>query len=358
MELTEILRRAIEAKTSDILFVAGLPVTCKVRGKLTRLEETGVLYPQHLVDYIDEMYKLADREKKTLEATGEDDFSFSVRELSRFRVNVLKQRGSLAAVIRIVSFELPDFRKMNVPENVMQFSSYTKGLILVSGPAGSGKTTTLACIIKAINDSREGHIITIEDPIEFLHRHSSSIVTQRELSIDTMSYDAALRAALRQAPDVILLGEMRDHETIKAVITAAETGHMIISTLHTVGAANTIERIIDIFPPGQQQQIRIQLAMVLQGIVSQQLLPTVDGGLVPAFEVMTANAAIGNLIREAKGHQIESIIYSSAGEGMITMDSSLFNLVQSGRVSAAEALSHSINRDQLEKRLRMAGLMK
>lgn len=356
MELAAILADAIKQEASDILLVSGLPVTCKSKGRLVR-QQGDTLYPGSISALIEEMYRHSKRSMTVLEETGEDDFSFAIPELSRFRVNTLRQRGSYAAVIRVVSFALPDYKQMMIPENVMSFAKCTKGLVLVSGPAGSGKTTTLACIIKAINDSRNDHIITIEDPIEFLHRHNKSVVTQRELSIDTQSYDAALRAALRQAPDVILLGEMRDYETIKAVVTAAETGHMIISTLHTVGASNTIERIIDTFPSGQQHQIRMQLSMVLQGIVSQQLVPTLDGGMVPAFEVMVANPAVSNMIREAKGHQIESIIYSSASEGMITMDSSLYNLVQQGKVSAREALAHGINREQLQKRLSMAGLM-
>lgn len=358
MDLHETLRRAVVQGTSDILFVSGVPVIYKNKGKLIRQDDTEALNPKNIKELIDNIYVEAQRDKHVLEQTGEDDFSFSVPELSRFRVNIMRQRGSLAAVIRVVSFELPDFQAMNIPKNVMSFASCTKGLVLVSGPAGSGKTTTLACIIKAINDSRNAHIITVEDPIEFLHRHNKSVVTQRELSIDTQSYDSALRAALRQAPDVILLGEMRDHETIKAVITAAETGHMIISTLHTVGAANTIERIIDSFAPEQQQQIRIQLSMVLEGVISQQLVPAKNGGMIPVFEVMAANAAICNMIREAKGHQIDSVIYSSASEGMITMDNSLFGLVQQGLVDPNEALVYSINRDQLQKRLTMSGLLR
>ncbi len=355
IDIQEMLRRAVEAKASDILVVAGLPITFKLGGRLQRQDDWGPVFPDGTAEIIMKMYELASRQTAILDKTGEDDFSFSVKGLSRFRVNTLKQRGSLAAVVRIVSFDLPSYKDLGIPENVMNLSKCSKGLILVSGQAGSGKTTTLACIIDAINKSRNAHIITIEDPIEYLHRHNQSVVTQRELSIDTQNYDTALRAALRQAPDVILLGEMRDHDTIRSVITAAETGHMILSTLHTVGAANTIERIIDIFPPGQQQQIRVQLALVLQGIASQQLVKGVDGHMVPAFEVMTANAAISNMIRESKGHQIESVIYSSSAEGMITMDTSLFNLVRDGRVSAQEALNASLNREQLSKRLMAAG---
>ncbi|MCL1849695.1 MAG: Flp pilus assembly complex ATPase component TadA, partial [Clostridiales bacterium] len=207
------------------------------------------------------------------------------------------------------------------------------------------------CLINAINQERSAHIITIEDPIEFLHRHNKSVVTQRELPSDTKSYEAALRAVLRQAPDVILLGEMRDHETIKTAITAAETGHLLISTLHTIGASNTIDRIIDSFPPGQQEQIRVQLGMVLQGVVSQQLVPAKDGGVIPAFEVMKVNNAISNLIRESKAHQIDSVIFSSASEGMISMDSYLLNLVREDKITPETAIAFTQNRDQMEKRL-------
>ena len=222
-------------------------------------------------------------------------------------------------------------------------------------PAGSGKTTTLACIVDAVNSSRNRHIITIEDPIEYLHQHKKSVVTQRELFTDTCSYDAALRAALREAPDIILVGEMRDADTIRAAVTAAETGHLVISTLHTVGASNTIDRIVDSFPPEQQGQIRVQLSMVLEGVVSQQLVTTVEGELTPAFEVMSVNSAVRNMIREAKTHQIDNVIAQSAAEGMGTMDQSLLDLVRKGRISREEALRHSVNSDWLHRRLSAAG---
>jgi twitching motility protein PilT len=356
MEIKEILTRAVEQKVSDVIIIAGLPVSFKTSGKITH-DEGSRLLPADTQTLIGEIYALAgDRKMAGLLEQGDDDFSFSLPQLSRFRVNALKQRGSLGAVIRVVSFDLPDRHKLHIPDAVMRFAAYTKGMVLVTGPAGCGKSTTLACLIDAINHQRNAHIITIEDPIEFLHRHGQSVVTQRELASDTGSYEAALRAALRQAPDVILLGEMRDYETIKAAITAAETGHLLISTLHTVGAVNTIDRIIDSFPSGQQQQIRVQLGMVLQGVISQQLIPTPQGDALPAFEIMIANNAIRNLIRETKAHQIESVIYSSSAEGMITMDTYLFNMVKEGLVAPPEAVRYSSNSEQMQKRLAGAGL--
>ena len=253
--------------------------------------------------------------------------------------------------MRVVSFVLPDRHALGIPDNVMAFANATHGLVLITGPAGSGKTTTLACLVDAVNTTREAHVITIEDPLEYLHQHKKSVVTQRELYTDTQSYEAALRAALREAPDIILLGEMRDAETIKAAVTAAETGHLVISTLHTIGAANTVDRIVDSFPPAQQQQIRTQLSQALEGVVSQQLLPGVDGGLCPAFEVMSVTPAVRNMIRESKAFQLESVISTSAALGMITMDQSILDLFKAGRISRETALRHASDPDRLERRL-------
>lgn len=282
---------------------------------------------------------------------GDDDFSFAVPGVARFRANVFRQRNSLAAVIRVVHFELPDPEELHLPRTIIDVARMTKGLVLVTGPAGSGKSTTLACVIDEINKTRNAHVITLEDPIEYLHRHKKSVVTQREIGTDTDSYVSGLRASLRQAPDVILLGEMRDFETIKTAMTAAETGHLVISTLHTVGAANTIDRIIDSFPPDQQQQIRIQISMVMQAVISQQLIPTTDGKEIPAFEIMFLNNAIRNMIREAKIHQIDSVISTAQEEGMITMDASLIQLYKSGRISRENAVIYSSNSELMEKKL-------
>lgn len=258
----------------------------------------------------------------------------------------------MAAVIRIITFELPDPRALGIPEAVISLGSLPRGLVLVTGPAGSGKSTTLACIIDAINQTQEKHIITMEDPLEYLHRHKKSIVSQREISSDTESYVTALRASLRQSPDVILLGEMRDFETISIAMTAAETGHLVLSTLHTPGAASTIDRIIDVFPPGQQRQIAVQLSTTLQAVVSQQLLQAADGSArTAAFELMTMTPAIRNMIRENKIPQIDGMIYSASSDTMFSMDTSLAALCRSGRITREEALSHASNPEMLKKKL-------
>ena len=270
--------------------------------------------------------------------------------LSRFRVSAYKQRGSLSAVIRVISFRMPDPEAFSIPKTIIDLGNQAKGMVLVTGPAGSGKSTTLACIIDAINRNRASHIITLEDPIEYLHRHVRSIVSQREIDVDTESYVTALRAALRQSPDVILLGEMRDYETISVAMTAAETGHLLFSTLHTIGAASTINRIMDVFPAEQQHQISVQLSSVLSAVVSQQLLPTKDGTVVPAFEILIVTPAIRNMIREKKVYQIDGFIQSSGGT-MISMDTSIMNLYREGKITKETAIGFASNPEMLSKRL-------
>ena len=350
MDTIDLLKQAVSREASDIFIIAGLPLSFKVGGHIVALGEAKLL-PADAEAHIRSFYELAKRDMAPVRESGDDDFSFSLKGISRFRASVYKQRGTLAAVVRIVAFDLPDPQKLGLPETVLSLAGLTKGLVLVTGPAGSGKSTTLACIVDRINRGRSGHVITLEDPIEYIHPHQKSIVSQRELANDTKSYVAALRAALRQSPDVILLGEMRDHETIATAMTAAETGHLVLSSLHTLGAANTIDRVIDAFPPNQQSQVRIQLSMILQAVVSQQLIPTLDGGMVPAFEIMTVNAAIRNMIRDSKTHQIDTVIYSSSSEGMIPMDSNILALYQQGLISRREALIHSANPDFIEKKL-------
>lgn len=282
---------------------------------------------------------------------GDDDFSFAIPGVSRFRVSAYKQRGALSAVIRVITFQLPNPQELGIPEAVMQFADHTKGMILVTGSAGSGKSTTLACLIDRINNTRNTHIITLEDPLEYLHRHNKSIVSQREIKIDTDNYVTALKASLRQSPNIILLGEMRDYETISVAMTAAETGHLLFSTLHTIGAANTIDRIIDVFPPNQQHQIAVQLSMVLNAVISQQLVPTVDGQMVPAFEIMSVTPAIRNMIRDNKVHQIDGLIATSVKDDMISMDMSLMNLCKQGIITKETALTYASNPEMLKKRL-------
>lgn len=353
MEIHPLLLSAVEKDASDIFIIAGSPVSFRLGNEIVPQTE-GKLSAEEASGTISQLYAYTNglRPIKRLEEKGDDDFSFSIPHVGRFRVNAYKQRGSFAAVLRVVKFELPDPAHMHIPEAIIQLSQKKHGLVLITGSAGSGKSTTLACIIDRINQTRNSHIITIEDPIEYLHRHSKSIVSQREVEADTSSYLTALRAALRQSPNVVLLGEMRDFETISVAMTAAETGQLVLSTLHTTGAANTIDRIIDVFPPSQQQQIRIQLSMVLEAVVSQQLVPTVDGKLVPAFEIMMVNSAIRNLIRESKIHQIDNVIYSSSGEGMISMDASLLDLVQKGVISEQTAKLYCVNGELMSRKLR------
>lgn len=354
MDVTSLLKQAVEAQASDLFIVTGMQVSCKSGGKILATGET-VLRPDDTRQLVEELYRLAGRSIQRLQELGDDDFSLSLPGVSRFRVSAYRQRGSLSAVVRVVHFQLPDPLALNIPQGVMELANITKGLVLVTGPANSGKSTTLACLIDRINNSRSGHIITLEDPIEYLHSHKKCIVSQRELSSDTESYISALRAALRQSPDVILLGEMRDAETIATAMTAAETGHLVLSTLHTVGAANTIDRIIDAFPAGQQGQIRAQLSMLLQAVVSQQLIPSEEGE-VPALEVMKVNSAIRNMIRESKIHQIDTVIYSSANEGMVSMDGSLLELCKQGKITRRNALLYSQSPDFMEKKLVAAGI--
>lgn len=347
----KLLTLAVEKNASDIFLIPGRPFSYKIGGKIV-CHDDKKMFPDEMDGLIRQIYELAGgRDMKKILETGDDDFSFAIRGISRFRASVLRQRGSLAAVIRIVRFDLPDFKVLHLPDRVMDVAEMTKGLVLVTGPAGSGKSTTLACIIDRINSTKNNHVITLEEPIEYLHRHKMSVVTQREIVTDTESYVSGLRAALRQVPDVILLGEMRDFETIHTAMTAAETGHLVISTLHTVGAVNTVDRIIDAFPPNQQQQIRAQLAMVLQAVISQQLVPTVDGRLYPAFEIMFLNNALKNMIREAKIHQMDGVIATSHGEGMVSMDSSLIALYQQGIISREAAVTYSTNGELMEKKL-------
>ena len=351
MDIQSILQQAVSDNVSDIFIVAGLPISFRKNGVIHKYNEDRLL-PADTELLLKQIYELAgNREIESFEENGDDDFSFAIPGISRFRVCAYRQRSTLSAVIRIITFNLPDPADLGIPDYIIQLGSAENGMALVTGPAGSGKSTTLACIIDHINKTRESHIITLEDPLEYLHRHNRSIVSQREINVDTENYVTALRAALRQSPDVILLGEMRDYETINVAMTAAETGHLLLSTLHTIGAANTIDRIIDVFPANQQKQIGVQLSTVLNAVVSQQLVPTVDGKMVPALEIMTVTPAIRNMIRDNKVPQIDGIIYSSMKEDMISMDGSLLNLYKQGIISRDTALRYSTNAEMLVKKL-------
>ena len=350
MTIQEILQKAIALDAADIFLIAGLPVTFKCGGKQERMPER-FLHPDDITALVDSIYELSRRGRGNLERGVDDDFSFAVPQLGRFRVNVFRQRGSLAAVIRVIRFGLPDPAKLGIPESVLSLADNKKGLVLITGSAGTGKSTTLACMIDRINRSRDCHIITMEDPIEYIHRHDKAIVTQREISIDTPGYLESLRSALRESPDVILLGEMRDYDTISAALTAAETGVLLLSTLHTSSAANTINRILDVFPANQQKQVKIQLAQILKGVVCQQLVPSVDGGQLPVFEIMKSTVAISNMIREDKLHQLESTMQAGSADGMCTMDGSLLKLWREGKITKDTALLSCVNYENMVKRL-------
>ena len=353
MNIIEILDNIKKENASDIFIIAGRPLTYKVNGKMKTYDDNRMM-PDTCRDFVTEIYRLADnRSMSSFEECGDDDFSFAVKGIARFRVSTFKQRGSYSAVIRIITFTLPDPHELMIPDSVMRLADTNNGLVLVTGPAGGGKSTTLACLINKINTEQEAHIITLEDPLEFLHSHKKSIVSQREICTDTENYLTALRAALRQSPDVILLGEMRDYETINTAMTAAETGLLNFSTLHTIGAAYTIDRIIDAFPASQQRQVAVQLSMVLQAVVSQRLLPTVDGRIVPAFEVMILTPAIRNLIREGKTHQIDGMIYASTNENVIAMDTSILNLYRQGIIDKKTALTKASNPEMMSKKIGM-----
>ena len=349
MTIEELLITAKENKASDVHITVGLPPKMRINGILVDMDYPRLL-PPDTEAVISTM--MSDKRLQQFEELGEIDFSYSIPQIGRYRVNVFHQRGSMAASIRLVSTKIPLPEELGIPKSVVDLYQKKRGLVLVTGPTGSGKSTTLASIIDRINSMREVHVITLEDPIEYLHNHKKAMVNQREVGLDTHSYSNALRAALREDPDVILVGEMRDLETISTAITAAETGHLVLSTLHTMGAASTIDRIVDVFPPHQQQQIRVQLSMVLESVISQQLIPTADKkSRVAAFEVMHSTPAIKNLIREAKSPQINSTIQTSKKLGMQTMDDAIFDLYMKGDIDKENAVSYAQDSQIMEKRI-------
>ncbi len=345
LSLEDLLKKTLEFGASDLHLTVGIPPTIRKNGRLSTIGEEKLM-PSDTEAFVRSM--LNEEQWRKYQETGELDLSFSLKGMGRFRVNVYKQRGTCCAAIRMVNLVIPSVEELGLPNIVTDMSKKTKGMILVTGPTGSGKSTTLALIIDLINKNRDCHILTLEDPIEYLHKHNKSIVNQREIGNDSQSYSAALRAALREDPDVILVGEMRDTETIAIAVTAAETGHLVLSTLHTIGAANTIDRIIDVFPPYQQQQIKVQLSTVIQSVISQQLLPRKDKpGRVPAIEIMVATPAVRNLIREGKTYQINSQIQTGAKFGMQAMDFSLANLYKKGIISQEDAMTYAMDPDNI-----------
>ena len=349
MDIHELLKKSAELGASDLHITVGLPPISRIHGHLQRLSEER-LTPSDTEGFIKKL--LTDAQMKIVEEKGELDFSVSVFGMYRYRINAYKQRNSYAAAMRLVESNIMDFNQLGLPASLADFCYKNRGLILVTGPTGSGKSTTLAAMIDLMNRTRDCHILTLEDPIEYLHKHQKSIVNQREIGNDSKSYSSALRSALRQDPDIILIGEMRDLETIGIALTAAETGHLVLSTLHTIGAAKTIDRIIDVFPPHQQQQIRTQLSMTLQGVISQQLIPRSDKkGRIAAIEIMMASPAIRNLIREGKTPQINNVIMTSARLGMRTMDNSIAEFYQQGKITKDDAILHCTDLEYIKRLL-------
>ncbi|MBV1818182.1 type IV pilus twitching motility protein PilT [Anaerosalibacter bizertensis] len=349
MEFIELVTKAVKMKASDLHLVVGVPPVFRINGSLVKCGEDE-LKSNDIGKIVEEV--LNKDQLRELNEKGEVDIAYSMADRRRLRVNVFRQRGCLSLSLRIIPKDIPTLEELKLPNIVKGLTKLSRGLILVTGPTGSGKTTTLASMINEINEERNCHIITLEDPIEYVHIHNQSIINQREIKNDTLSFSKGLRAALRQDPDVILVGEMRDLETISTVLTAAETGHLVISTLHTLGAAKTMDRIIDVFPPEQQRQIKVQLASVIQGIISQQLLKSIDGNSrFAAFEIMIATPAIRNLIREGKNYQIDTVIQTGKKHGMQTMDNAILNLYNKRLISKEIALSGSINKDMLSKYL-------
>ena len=347
MTMNELIMKAREKKCSDIHISEGMPVSFRIHGQLL---DSGFSFPAaETREMILSM--LSDEQREQLENGDDVDFAIETPDYCRQRVNVFRQMKKVAATIRLLNNTIPTLEQLQMPKVLRDLADQPRGLILVTGPTGSGKSTTMACLIDRINHTREGHIITLEDPLEYLHRHDRCIVSQREICTDTESYLTSLRATLRQSPDVILLGEMRDYETIQTAMTAAETGHLVLSSLHTLGAANTIERIMDVFEPSQQRQIAIQLSMVLQAVISQQLIPDVDGRNIPVFEIMRLTPAIRNMIRDNKVHQIEGVISTSSQDQMRSMDQSLLELYKKGRITKDTAVSYAMNPDMLKRRL-------
>ncbi|MEW9123780.1 MAG: type IV pilus twitching motility protein PilT [Thermotaleaceae bacterium] len=354
MDVLELLTKTIEAKASDLHITVGSPPIIRVNGKLIAIGDVKLM-PDDTKGIVHQM--MTPEQIIQFKDKGELDFSFSNPGLGRFRVNVYKQRGTCSMALRVVTLQIPTMEELGLPPVMKELAQKKRGLILVTGPTGSGKSTTLASMIDYMNQNRTEHILTLEDPIEYLHKHSKSVVNQREIGNDSFSFANALRAALRQDPDVILVGEMRDLETISIAVTAAETGHLVLSTLHTIGAAKTIDRIIDVFPPHQQQQIKVQLSSVLEGVISQQLLPKADGsGRIAAFEVMITNPAIRNLIREGKTHQMQTSIQTGGKSGMQTMDASLINLFQRRLISRNALEKYAVDYEMISRQIAITTL--
>jgi twitching motility protein PilT len=347
VKMEPLLDEVLKRDASDLHLQVGLPAMLRIDGTLTKVQNPVVLKPEDLKSLVYSV--LDDEQKKLLESDLELDFSFAYGDLARFRVNAFHEKGNLAVALRLIPTKIRTIEELGLPKIIDGFTEFPRGLVLVTGPTGSGKSTTQAAMIDRINSNKSLHIITIEDPIEYQHYHKQSIVVQREVHFDTLSFGAGLRSSLREDPDVILIGEMRDLETISTAITLAETGHLVLATLHTNSASQSIDRMIDVFPPHQQQQIRIQLSNVLMAIVSQRLIPMIGSGRIAAAEILVVNSAVRNIIREAKSHQIDAVIQTGGAQGMQTMDSTLVKLVHEGKISHDVARGFAVNLEEFER---------
>lgn len=345
-----LLEEVVKKRASDLHIQVDLPPMLRIDGSLIPVQGYTALDAASVDSLVNAV--LSEDQQQILNKDKEFDFSFAFGNLGRFRVNAFHERGNTAAAFRLIPNEIKTAQELGMPQVVNGFADYPRGLVLVTGPTGSGKSTTLAALVDKINTEKAHHIITIEDPIEFTHKSKKSVVVQREVHYDTYSFSAALRSSLRQDPDVVLIGEMRDLETISAAITIAETGHLVFATLHTNSAAQSIDRMIDVFPPHQQPQIRAQLANILQAIVSQRLVPSVGGGRVVAAEILVANSAVRNIIREGKSHQLDAVIQTGADQGMQTMDRTLASLVQAGTISYDEARNYAVDLTEFDRMMR------
>lgn len=345
-----LLDDVIKRKASDLHIQVGLPPMLRIDNELVPVNGATPLSEENVESLIFSV--LDEEQKQILLKDKEYDFSFAYGDLGRFRVNAFHERGNLAVALRLIPNEIPSIEALGLPPIVEKFAEYPRGLVLVTGPTGSGKSTSLASIIKKINFEQARHIITIEDPIEYTHTSKKSIIVQREVHYDTYSFSAALRSALREDPDVVLIGEMRDLETIASAITIAETGHLVLATLHTNSASQSIDRMVDVFPPHQQAQIRAQLANILMAICSQRLIPLIGGGRIAAAEILIANPAVRNIIREGKSHQLEAVIQTGAEFGMQSMDHTLVSLIRAGTISYEEARNFAVDLDELDRLMR------
>lgn len=350
IRIEPLLDEVVKKKASDLHLQVGLPPIIRIDGKLTPVNNADVLTEEATESLIFAI--LDEDQKQILLKDKEFDFSFAYGDLGRFRVNAFHERGNLAAALRLIPNEILSVEQLGLPQIVNKFADYPRGLVLITGPTGSGKSTTLAALVDKINRERPEHIVTIEDPVEFTHKSKKSVVVQREVHYDTYSFSAALRSSLRQDPDVVLIGEMRDLETIAAAITIAETGHLVFATLHTNSASQSIDRMVDVFPPHQQPQIRSQLANILMAICSQRLVPAIGGGRIAAAEILVANPAVRNIIREGKSHQLEAVIQTGVETGMQSMDKTLVGLIQKGSITYDEARNVAVDLDELDRMMR------